>query len=306
MNDFVAMFLDDPVAALSDWDLAIDGWHRLDGGNANTSVVLQCGGRRLVATLCQEKSEPEVRALAAVYRHLERHHHRSARLVTTAVGAPLGLVGGVPLMVKTWAEGVVVMRPTDAQLSAVGGALARLHRVPICDALPVDHLFGLRRADVVIGSGIDQDFGRYVATRLAALRPVIFGLADRGLIHGDVFMDNVVFDEDQPTLLDFEEAATGPFGLDIGMAVVGTCVRDGALDGDAVAALVAGYDRVRPRTAAERSTLAACAELAALACGLWRCWSYNIARPTPAKANAHRQMMVLAEQARRMGQALAL
>ena len=50
----------------------------------------------------------------------------------------------------------------------------------------------------------------------------VFGALPRGLVHGDLFVDNALFSGDGLTLIDFEEAAHGPLVLDLGMALVGT------------------------------------------------------------------------------------
>jgi len=69
------------------------------------------------------------------------------------------------------------------------------------------------------------------------------------LIHGDVFTDNVIFDEEgNVVLLDFNEISFGPIGLDIGTALSSWASRNGKpVIGNALKFLE-GFDSVEPLT----------------------------------------------------------
>ncbi len=79
--------------------------------------------------------------------------------------------------------------------------------------------------------------------------------AARGLIHGDLFRDNVLFDGARLVgVLDFEQASGGSFVYDLAV-----CINDWAwADGprrQTARALVAGYDGVRALPPADRAAL---------------------------------------------------
>ena len=80
--------------------------------------------------------------------------------------------------------------------------------------------------------------------------------ADRlpsGVIHGDLFRDNVLFAGDELTgLLDFHHAAVGYLIYDLAVAANDWCSRpDGRLNPSQANALLAAYHRLRPLTDAE-------------------------------------------------------
>jgi homoserine kinase type II len=95
---------------------------------------------------------------------------------------------------------------------------------------------------------IEARLDRYVAARAATL--------PSGVIHGDLFRDNVLFHGEQiAALLDFESASHGRFAYDLMVTLLAWCYGDDAFDLPLVAAMLSGYKRVRPLTAAEREAL---------------------------------------------------
>jgi homoserine kinase type II len=80
----------------------------------------------------------------------------------------------------------------------------------------------------------------------------------QGAIHGDLFCDNVLFEgECVSGIIDFGFAATDALAYDLAIAVNDWCsvaegTSAGALDPILCAAMVAGYEEVRPLSAEER------------------------------------------------------
>jgi homoserine kinase type II len=158
---------------------------------------------------------------------------------------------------------------TDAHAERLGAALARLHVAGL--ELPAgwrrgsiydhDHLVG--RYDRV-ATVSDPHLARAVAllgeelgaiTDAAALRR----RATSGMIHGDLFRDNVLWEQGEVSaLLDFEQASGGSLAYDLAV-----CINDWCWDPVAAAprcslasALLAGYRSVRPLPDEDRAALA--------------------------------------------------
>jgi homoserine kinase type II len=76
-----------------------------------------------------------------------------------------------------------------------------------------------------------------------------------GIVHGDLFRDNVLWQNGEvAALLDFESAFHGPFAYDLMVTIAAWCYGD-AFELPLVAALFGGYGEVRPLTDAERRSL---------------------------------------------------
>src|SRR5262249_49151887 len=79
--------------------------------------------------------------------------------------------------------------------------------------------------------------------------------ATHGIIHGDLFRDNVLWEADRlVAILDFEQASGGSLAYDLAVCVNDWCWT-GSVRLDLAEALLAGYQRERPLTAADREAL---------------------------------------------------
>jgi homoserine kinase type II len=91
------------------------------------------------------------------------------------------------------------------------------------------------------------------------------------LIHGDLYYDNVFFENDKiTTLLDFEQAGLGSPMLDLGIAMTGSCLKDGVIDFDLVRAYQKGYEGVRQLIAIEKDLLEINMKIGLVSISLWR------------------------------------
>jgi homoserine kinase type II len=74
----------------------------------------------------------------------------------------------------------------------------------------------------------------------------------KGIIHGDLFADNLLFRKDKVVgVLDFEAASYGKFIYDVATAVNALCYIDGRYAIDRFNALLAGYQSMRTLTLTE-------------------------------------------------------
>jgi homoserine kinase type II len=163
------------------------------------------------------------------------------------------------------------LTPEDAH--AAGRALAALHaagagfprrRASIYDfERIVERWRGLPAAPA--GSelaAIIEDLGTEVAflQQLAARRAAL----PRGVIHGDLFVDNVLRRHDgELVLLDFEQASDGAHAYDLAVCLNAWCYGDTIVPARA-RAFVDGYRATRPLTDEERAGLFALARAAAM------------------------------------------
>jgi len=100
----------------------------------------------------------------------------------------------------------------------------------------------LRRARAVLGEELAA------ASAAAAVRAA----ASHGIIHGDLFRDNVLWDAGHiVAILDFEQASGGSFVYDLAVCINDWCWA-GAPRLDVAGAMLAAYQQVRPLTAVDR------------------------------------------------------
>lgn len=231
------------------------------GGTVNSNHMIAAGARRWFVRVYEEQDDDGVAFEEAVARHLH-----GAGVAVARVRPPRGprvRVAGRPVAVFDDVGGVELCQAsvTRGRAAAVGRALARAHRAGWGPVPPRRTRFGpdaLRRRLGVVRSSGRRDLAAAVDRAEASLDALGDAWArglPRGLVHGDLFRDNVRWRGDAPiALLDWESAGDGPLVYDLAVAVLAWCWGD-RLDPSLAAALCAGYAGERPPGAAEARAL---------------------------------------------------
>lgn len=155
-------------------------------------------------------------------------------------------------------------------MAAVGDALARVHRASEGFVIEGSDRFDAaslrQRLD-----GVSLDAHPALAPAVARIRAVLDAPSPtdlpRGIVHGDLFRDNVRWEGDTLlALLDWESASSGVLLFDVAVVLLAWCWGD-AFEWPLARAFAQAYHRARPLTDAERRGLgpvaaAACARFA--------------------------------------------
>jgi homoserine kinase type II len=176
------------------------------------------------------------------------------RIIRTRAGDAFAQLHGQPVIVCPRLSGSHVYNPTLRQVAAVGRFLARLHRATADLRLPdyprdLDWL--AQQADACRHAIGWRDAALLDDTRAAlasALARHDVAALPRGVIHADLFRDNVLFNEwGLSGVLDFHHASRGLLIYDLAVAANDWCTTgDGALDPERMLALLRAYHRIRP------------------------------------------------------------
>jgi homoserine kinase type II len=233
-------------------------------GVMNTNYHVWSGGRRFFLRISEGKSAADLAFEVEVLRYLAEARYPAPVLLPAADGRAVVEVAGRPAVLFAYAPGEE-LTAADVGPEAcrrVGEHLARLHELAAGFPGSRPNPYGLARVkEWVAGIGGDGGGDREVAAALPlfeeehALARALPG-APSGLVHGDLFRDNVLWIGGRvAAVLDWEMSCTVPFALDLGIALCAWCwVEAGGFDGTRAAALLAGY-RGKRRT--EPETLAA-------------------------------------------------
>lgn len=206
-----------------------------------------------------------------------------ARLVTAlaadgvATPAPLVARDGLPYArtsahdkwasVFPWLHGEHIAAPdiTPARAEVFGAALAQFHvaglklpaawgRTSVYDhhhlTLRFDRVAQLVDAELVSAIAVLRE-----ELAVAAAASAVRNAATHGMIHGDLFRDNVLWNGDSvAAILDFEQASSGSLAYDLGVGINDWCWTQGPRF-DLAQALVHGYQSVRELSAADRAAI---------------------------------------------------
>jgi homoserine kinase type II len=231
-------------------------------GGVNSNYHVWAGGRRFFLRVNEGKSDADVRFEAEVLRFLEDARFPVARLARAEDGRPFVPVAGRQAMLFDHVAGEEAGpgAVTPERCRRIGEQLARLHDLAGGFTGERPNPYGPARVSQWLAAlGPDGAGDPEVAAALPLLeaelaRASALPSAPRGLVHGDLFTDNVLWIGDRVSaILDWEMACTDPFAFDLGVALSAWCYGDG-YDRPRAAALVAGY---RSRRKVEPETLEA-------------------------------------------------
>ena len=182
--------------------------------------------------------------------------------------------GAKALALIEFLPGLSVSDPTPAQARAVGAALAQMHRAAAdfgdTRANSMDLGEWRRLLDACGRDGlsrIDPGLAGLIERELPAVAAAWPGDLPRSVIHADLFPDNVLLRGDAVGgLIDFYFACNDLSAYDVAVTHAAWCFDDaGAAFRPALsAALLAGYESVRPLLPAERAAMPVLARGAAL------------------------------------------
>jgi homoserine kinase type II len=162
-------------------------------------------------------------------------------------------------------------------LKQIGTSMAKLHQISAPDFLPKLHPYGVQIFSTVIDKGIDKRYESWLSEQTQFLIDKLPKNLPKGLIHGDVFFDNVLFEDGKiKAIIDFEEACQYYLNFDLGMGILGLCRTNGKIDLTKVNALITGYEQIRLLEPLEKELLPLFIKYAAIATSWWRFWKYNI------------------------------
>ncbi len=238
-----------------------------DGGSVNSNFSLHSeDGRRWFLRVYEEQDHAGARREVRLLQKLD-----AAGVPTPA---PLSRVDGEgslsehvgkPVALLPWVEGAWLRQRevTPAHCVELGRALASVHLAS--SRLPAMGEGRFRVEDLRERLSFVRHRGR---TELAEAAKVLRGLIEQweprrtsalphGVIHGDLFRDNVLWRDGRiAALIDFESASDGPFAYDLMVCLLAWCFSD-RFESSLAAALLQGYRSLRAQTAEERGALLA-------------------------------------------------
>jgi homoserine kinase type II len=256
-------------------------------GRVNTSYHLWSGGERWFLRVVEASDAAAVRFEAEVQRFLFEARFPVPRLVTTTDGHPFATVAGKPAMLFAYAPGEEVAgEAVDAtRCRRIGEQLGRLHELSAGFTAERANPYGpatLAAWLAALGDGGADPEARAAVPlfREELAQAARLPGAPRGLCHGDLFPDNVLWLGDRVGyLLDWEMSCTEAFAWDLAVALDAWCWVDGAHHHRRAVALLEGY---RSRRRLEPETLAALpayARLQAVRWALGRLRAFPAGRP---------------------------
>ena len=240
-------------------------------GTVNSNFRVRASGRVWFLRLNEGKREVDVAGEVALVDRLRAHGLPTPEIMRARDGRAIVPAAGRPATLFPWLDGREAQPDAKepATVALVGAALGRLHRAGwgmSAAELPRNY-YSLDELERRLESFADD-------LRVADIVPALRYELDRarrrratvsGLIHQDLFPDNVLVDGAGGLLavLDFEQATYGLLIYDVAVAINAWCWTGSRIHKPAVDSVLLAYEAVRPLDHSERSRLVDEARLAA-------------------------------------------
>jgi homoserine kinase type II len=246
-------------------------------GTINTNVRVETTTDTVFLRINEGKTRDDVAREAAIVAHAAAHGVPTPAMLRARDGEAFAVWRGELASVFPWVPGRTLTRAevTPAHAALVGGALAKLH---LASEGYVDRRAGRYEPDEIrarVERVADTGQAELVGA-VAVLRLALDGLAGEradalpvGIIHGDLFIDNVLYDDADAAprlaaLLDFEQASWGRLAYDLAVTTLAFAYGRDDFRADVTRALLDAYAAVRAPTDDEHRAFGA--ELRFAAC----------------------------------------
>ena len=285
MSVFTPVSLAEARLFLAQYDVGdVVDFQNIAAGVENSNFFVTTTRSRYVLTIFEKIPRGDLDFYIGLMLHLHNHQFGCAAPIADRAGNIINTLHDKPVALVSRLEGGDIAHPTPTDCFAIGAALAQMHLIT-----RPDNGFSLKMPNWR-GSTWRQEYAAALAPLITPEEKQLLndelnyqhgfdGLnLPRGIIHGDLFRDNVlwraaedasrrpilghlqVFDNPQktPQMIDFYFACEEQFLFDVAVTVNDWCLDFAAypqakLDAAKLGALCAGYESVRPWTAAEHA-----------------------------------------------------
>ena len=246
---------------LADYDLgALLSFKGIAEGVENTNYLLHTSAGYFFLTLYEKRvARSDLPFFLGLLEHLASRGINCPQPVKSRAGTVLGELAGRPAAIVTFLEGVSVRRAQVGHCAALGRALAGLHlagrdfKLHRKNALSLAGWRGLAEAAGARADQVTAGLSSVIEEELAHLAKHWPDDLPRGVIHADLFPDNVFFlGEELSGLIDFYFACDDILAYDLAICLNAWCFEpDGSYNVTKGKALLSGYVERRALSADE-------------------------------------------------------
>jgi homoserine kinase type II len=265
---------DDLSQFLADYELGqLLSYKGIAEGVENSNFLVHTGTGHYILTLYEKRvAAGDVPFFLALMEHLHGRGITCPQPVKNRSGETLGTLCGRPAAVVTFLDGMWMRRPHARHCAAVGEALARMHLAGADftrkrrNALSVAGWRQLYEQAAERADGVQQGMRATIEDELKRLEQAWPQDLPQGVIHADLFPDNVFFLGDKLSgLIDFYFACTDTLAYDVAICLNAWCFEaDHTYNVTKGRNLLSSYIATRPLSPAELAALPLLARGAAL------------------------------------------
>ena len=220
-------------------------------GIENTNYFVTTSNGRFVLTLFEKLAADELPFYLNLMAHLARHGIPCPSPVATRRTQFLGTLNGKPACIVSRLSGKSTTAPNIAQCAAIGAMLGQMHIAgqSFSQIMPNPRGAAWRAATAPqMRPFLDAEQAALLDSEIALHARQNWAVLPQGVIHADLFRDNVLLEENRVGgLIDFYFACSDALLYDVAITVNDWCMdADGTLDAARAQAFLRAYHAVRP------------------------------------------------------------
>ena len=252
-------------------------------GIENTNYFVTTSNGRFVLTLFEKLATSELPFYLNLMSHLARHAIPCPSPVANRHNQFLSELNGKPACIVSRLSGKSLIHPEVIHCAAIGEMLGRLHNAArnFAETMPNSHdaIWRARATQQVTPFLSLQDLA-LLESEVAFHGKHTLAALPQGVIHADLFRDNVLFDGTRiGGLIDFYFACNDSLLYDVAITVNDWCMgADSILDEARTQALLQAYHAVRPLQKEEQDAWPIALRAAALRFWLSRLYDMHLPR----------------------------
>jgi homoserine kinase type II len=265
MAVYTEVSFEDLEGLLADYDIGAPlSFKGIAEGVENSNFHLQTDRGAFILTLYEKRVRAgDLPFFLGLMDHLAARGIACPQPLPARNGGYSTILNGRPAAILTFLNGLSLRRPDAAHCSEAGRMLARLHEAGSNFAIRRPNALGLAgwhelaEATAAGADSVQEGLGVLIATSLRDLAAAWPGDLPGGVIHADLFPDNVLFMEGRVSgVIDFYFACDDAFAYDLCVMLNAWCFEsDGSYNITKGKSLIAAYRSGRELSAAEIEAL---------------------------------------------------
>jgi homoserine kinase type II len=290
MAVYTEVSFDDLEEVLARYDIGAPlSFKGIAEGVENSNFYLKTETGAFILTLYEKRvREGDLPFFLGLLKHLAARGLSCPMPVADRGGNQMTVINGRPGALFTFLNGLSLRRPEASHCASAGGALADFHEAGMGFALTRPNALGpggwgeLAAQCMSRANEVQDGLAGLIENALADIVPAWPKGLPSGVIHADLFPDNVLFMNGEVSgLIDFYFACNDYLAYDLAVMLNAWCFEpDGAFNLTKGQSLIAAYRRKRPLEAAELEALPVLARGAALRFLLTRLYDWLNRDPT--------------------------
>ena len=268
----------------------------IQGGYGNSNFKLTTTKGSFLLKICNEKDIDQLKMQITLLDHLHQHEYPTVYPVLQKNDEALHISANYHVMIYPFLNGDTP-QPSEQVSTWLGEALAMLHSIPPLTQLP-SFPMGITEIIPFLEEVKDTPFAvhpfvLWLNSELEWIKPELDKPLPKGLLHGDLFLDNTLFDGTKMVaILDFEEVCYDKMLIDVAMTIIGCCYdTHHQLDSTSMHGFLTAYNTSRPLTDDEWDSLDCYVHYASLCIAFWRFRQFNIRHPDESSADKYLEMI---------------